>query len=256
MQVPALSEEFGAKTSKSVPQANESVSGVFWRRMIAVGAAAAVSAGGSRNVVGPTISVGDRHRMTVAADVDRDVLADHEEQAICYQPFRADQNRNSFPDGIELAAHCADAISRLPAVADANDPGRTYRNEVLLLGMESCGMCGESINVGTIQVVNRSLGLRTELPIVAVHGVDRMGVAALDRIIRRPTGCGNLGTLNLPGDLNGDCRVDSRDLAEMASRWIDPTDSAMEPPVPRTGRNCQNNRQIAKNPLSLPGSTL
>ena len=373
------------------------------RRVIAIGAAAAVSVAGGAIAAGPVIPVGDRHQMIAAQDADRDFLADREEQAIGYQPFRADQNGNAFPDGIELAAYCADAISRLPNQASASDPGRTYKNEMLLLGSELCEVCGESINMGTVEVVNPELGLRVELPIIAVHfmehgsfsyagelhkgrsnvpvllrtlgirfpvemdehqlpldystdkdpeapgvndldgdrltdeeelatglnlyqadqnenllpdgmelaqrfaeqidrlptfdpdqpeakglykvsymmrglewcgicgqsvnmgfwqivdsasgmtidvpviawhymqhgsfsfhgsvhGVDRIDVVALDQILGRPTRCGDLGTLNLPGDLNGDCRVDFRDLAQMAGRWIDSTDPAIEPP--------------------------
>ena len=142
---------------------------VFRRRVITMGAAAAVSIAGGASAAGPVIPVGDRHQMIAAQDADRDFLADREEQAIGYQPFSADQNGNTFPDGIELAAYCADAISRLPIQADAHDRTQTYKNERLLLGSELCEVCGESINMGTVEIINPRLGLRVELPIIAVH---------------------------------------------------------------------------------------
>ena len=139
------------------------------RRIVTVSTAAAVSLAGSAHLAKSAVSVGDKHRLLVAVDADRDSLSDQEEYAVGYQPFNADQNGNGVPDGIELAIRGATVISQLPSAADANDPSRTYKIESPLRGIELCDICGEPINMGTVRLVNPRLRLDVEFPIIAVH---------------------------------------------------------------------------------------
>lgn len=142
---------------------------LFKRGAVIAGAAAVVSLATGTSRAWAAIPVGDRHQVVVAPDADRDLLTDREEVAIGYQPFKADQNRNTFQDGVELAVRCADEIVKLPSAADVNDPTRTYKTEMLQFGLESCEICGEAINMGAVRVVNPRLGMDVELPIIATH---------------------------------------------------------------------------------------
>ncbi len=141
---------------------------LFTRRVVAAGAAAAISIAAS-GLAKSEIPIGDKHQMIVGADADGDLLADGEEYAIGYQPFTADQNRNTFRDGVELAVRCTDAISRLPLEADVTDPGQIYKKEMLMFGLEQCEVCGETVNMGAVRIVNPRLGLSVELPVIGVH---------------------------------------------------------------------------------------
>jgi len=110
------------------------------------------------------------HQLPLTEDVDADLLADKEELAIGYRPFKPDQNRNQIPDGVELAERCAEVIDRLPQI-DSNDPppNETYKVEHRLRGDENCLICGVPVNMGTLEIVNPPLGLRVDFPILSLH---------------------------------------------------------------------------------------
>lgn len=139
------------------------------RRALATGTAVVVSLAAGTGLVRSAVPAGDRHQAIVVPDADEDFLTDREEMAIGWQSFTADQNRNTFRDGVELAVRCADAIASLPSAADANAPGSIYKQEMPLLGVELCAVCGQAINMGTVKVINRRLDLEVELPIIALH---------------------------------------------------------------------------------------
>ena len=143
---------------------------LFKRRVIAAGTAAALSlATGTTLAQSTGLVPGDKHQLSVPQDADRDFLADAEEFALGYRPFRADQNRNGLPDGAELAGRCAGAIAQLPTEDAATDPGQAYKKEMLVFGLETCAICGETVNMGELHVVNPRLGLDVRLPIIAAH---------------------------------------------------------------------------------------
>lgn len=110
------------------------------------------------------------HQLPVPEDPDADLLSDGEEFAIGYRPFRPDQNRNEIPDGVELARRCVQVIYQLPQI-DPEDPplNETYKVEHLARGNENCRICGITINMGTMEIINPSLGLRVEFPILSLH---------------------------------------------------------------------------------------
>jgi len=110
----------------------------------------------------------DNHELTVAQDVDADLLADAEEFAIGYRIFKADQNRNEIPDGVELAKRCAAVINQLPWHEQAL-PGETYKWCAFQLGLEICDICGATVNMGGAGIVNPKLGLSVDCPLIAIH---------------------------------------------------------------------------------------
>ena len=121
------------------------VNRLFKRRVLAAGTAATLSlATGTILAQSTALAPGDKHQLSVPRDADRDLLANAEELSLGYRPFNADQNRSGLPDGAELAARCAGAIAQLPTEDAVTDPGQTYKKEMLVFGLETCAICGET----------------------------------------------------------------------------------------------------------------
>jgi len=201
----------------------------FKQRAIAAGTAAVITLGTgmSRNyaLAGYTP---DTHQLKVNQDADADLLADKEEIAIGYRVFKADQNRNQIRDGVELAKRCGVVIEQLPWEDEVTDPNQTYKWCMLQYGLETCDVCGATVNMGPAGIVNPRLGLRVDCPLIAIHYMEhgsfgyegdvhkgRLDVAALSRAleIRFPYDP-NEHQLAVDGnDLDGDFLTDNEELA-------------------------------------------
>jgi hypothetical protein len=169
-------------------------------------------------------------------DLDGDLLTDSEELEAGYNLYDPDQNQNLIPDGIELAKRCAAIIEGLPEYEGGII--ETYRVDYPCDGIAFCDICGETVNMCHVEIVNPQLGLSIDVPYLSlhymshgsfdyagdVHGVGRIEVALLLKVIEMPRRCGDLGTIYLPSDLNEDCRVDVRDFGQLANRWLQSTD--------------------------------
>ncbi|MGD8787781.1 MAG: hypothetical protein PVJ60_10180, partial [Phycisphaerales bacterium] len=201
----------------------------FKRRIIVAGTAAAITLGTGISL-NRAFAVGmpDRHQLPVIQDADADLLADLEELAIGYRPFRADQNRNEVPDGIELARHCAAAIEQLPWEDEVTSSKQTYKWLDAMFGLETCDICGETVNMGTAEIVNPHLGLRVDCPLIAIHYMEhgsfgyhgdvhegRLDVATLLRAleIRFPYDPNEHRLAVNESDFDGDLLTDSEELA-------------------------------------------
>ena len=208
----------------------------FKQRAIAAGTAAAITlvtgvslnkalAGFPRSgVPGHTL---DKHELPVSQDVDTDLLADKEEIAIGYRVFRPDQNRNEIRDGVELAKRCAAVIEQLPWENEVTDPNQIYRWLTATFGMETCDICGATVNMGPAGVVSPRFGLHVDCPLIAIHYMEhgsfsyagdvyngRLNVAALLRAleVRYPYDP-NEHQLPVNGnDLDEDLLTDSEEL--------------------------------------------
>jgi hypothetical protein len=178
-----------------------------------------------------------------AADLDGDLLADGEELAAGLNLHDADQNDNLLPDGVEIAQRCAEIVDRLPTFPpDASDAKGVYKVEFMMRGIEFCDVCGEDVNMGHWQIVNAETGDSLDVPVIAchymqhgsfghagdIHGTQRVDVATLLRILEWPARCGDVGMPALPGDLDGNCVVDLRDLATLAERWLESSEPVNE----------------------------
>jgi len=175
-------------------------------------------------------------------DLDGDLLADTEELEAGFGLYDADRDNDLTPDGIELAKQCAEVINQLPWDYEVTDPNQTYRWHVGQLGLETCNICGATVNMGPAGIVNPKLGLSVDCPLIAmhymnhgsfnylgdVHGAGRIDVPLLVRILDMPRRCGDLGTVYLPGDLNEDCSENFKDIAEVADKWLECTDPGMD----------------------------
>lgn len=142
----------------------------FGRRIIAAGTAAVISLATQVALADPpVVPTSDKHQVVVAEDADGDLLTDREETALGYRPYRADQNRSGFLDGAELATRCAQAIAALPLPTAVTSPNQIYKEELLVFGLEACDVCGETVNMGMLRIVNPKLRLRIEIPVIAAH---------------------------------------------------------------------------------------
>ena len=174
------------------------------------------------------LSVGER-------DLDGDFLTDNEELAAGYNLYDADQNETIVPDGVELAQQCAEVLANLPIYEpQRSDITELYKINFLQRGIETCDICGETVNMGYWLVSNPELSLSIEVPEIVihymkhgsfgysgnVHGKGRLNVPLLTKILEMPSCCGDLGTVYLPADLNKDCKVDIEDFVEFVQKWL------------------------------------
>lgn len=142
----------------------------FGHRIIVAGTAAAISLAGQVGRADPPVQpISDKHQAVVGEDADQDLLTDREETALGYLPYQADQNRSGSLDGAELAMRCAQAVARLPLDSEITDPSQTYKELLLVFGLERCDICGETTNMGALRIVNPKLGLQMEIPALTAH---------------------------------------------------------------------------------------
>lgn len=178
----------------------------------------------------------NEHQLPVGGDdLDGDLMTDTEELAAGYDLYDADQDEDLIPDGIELARQCEKAIDALPEF-DPNGPEvhAIYKESFLQRGLEYCGVCGTSVNMGYWRIKNLKLDLFIDVPELIlhymqhgsfsyagdVHGKGRLDVARLVKILEMPRRCGDLGTIYPSADVNKDCRVDSADFLVFVERWL------------------------------------
>ncbi len=184
----------------------------------------------------------NEHQLPVDGnDLDGDLLTDSEELKAGFDLYDSDQNKNLSPDGIELAKRCGADINELPWQEDAL-PGETYKWCGWQYGLETCDICGATVNMGPAGIVNPQLGLSIDCPLIAmhymehgsfsyagdVHGKGRIDIPLLLKVLEMPRQCGDLGTLYLPADLNKDCKVDFADFGKFADKWLGSTEPGQD----------------------------
>ncbi len=110
----------------------------------------------------------DPHLIPLEAweDTDADFLKDEEEVLLHRNAAQADEDGNLVPDGIDLASALSAAIDSLP---EGPSLGHTYVNHVLMFGLEYCDACGESVNMGFMEIVNPMENLSITVPYIAKH---------------------------------------------------------------------------------------
>ncbi len=141
----------------------------FRHRALAAGTAAAITLGAvASNKPALAQYIPDPHEINFSFDSDCDLLADCEEDALAYLSYNPDQNRNTIPDGVELAKLCVSAFNQLPNCNDAG-PNEKCKEFFFAFGLERCDTCGEWINMGFARVTNPNLAITVDFPILAIH---------------------------------------------------------------------------------------
>ncbi len=207
----------------------------------------------------------DAHQVAIKADADGDLLTDREETTLGYRPSQGDQNHNGIADGAELAMRCAEAIAALPQGTDTASPDRIYKEEWLVFGSETCEICGEIVNMGSLRLVNPRLSLQMDLPFIAVHYLEhgafgyagqinqgRIDIAKLARILgvrfpgemdphqvslncAAPSGEPLAADAN---DLDGDTLADSEELAAGLNLYNADQDENLMPDGIQLAKRC------------------
>lgn len=132
------------------------------------------------------------HWLVVEPDHDRDYLTDGEERGLGKSPENPDEDGNRVADGIDLARALTDEIAALPTKPTETAP---YRLDFALRGLERCDVCGQTVNMGHLTVVNPQAQLEVTLPYIGLHGLEH-------------------GTFSFAGDVHGHGRSDAELLAE------------------------------------------
>jgi hypothetical protein len=101
-------------------------------------------------------------------DADGDGIADTEEARLGLDPSLADANTNRIVDGPELAVNWAAELEALPSEPLKDRP---YRVDHPMRGIETCEVCGETVNMGYFEVINPAENFRLELPYIALHAL-------------------------------------------------------------------------------------
>ncbi len=111
---------------------------------------------------------GDPHRipLEVWEDTDTDLLKDEEEAFLGTNPEVSDEDINGVLDGVDLALTLFSAIDSLPETPSSDHPYVLYH---LTWGSETCDVCGNTVNMGSMDIVNPMEGLSINMPIIAKH---------------------------------------------------------------------------------------
>lgn len=108
----------------------------------------------------------DAHRLPVPDDTDEDLLADGEEYDIGMDPLDRDENGNWEPDGADLSSMFRERIEELP---EGPMPGETYKIYHYAYGVEQCEICGETVNMGSVEITDPVREKTIEFPIIGLH---------------------------------------------------------------------------------------
>ena len=127
--------------------------------------------GGLLLKLGASPACADDHRIYIGGDTDEDLLRDNEEIVIGSDPNEADQDGNQIVDGVDLAQRLHTLITELPTYSPNDDKPTTgtYAVDHSMLGVVSCLICGESVNMGYIEIVDPRFGIQIEYSYMAMH---------------------------------------------------------------------------------------
>ena len=121
---------------------------------------------------------GDRHQIALPedSDADQDLLTNNEEPLLKTDPLKPDTDGNGVIDGEQLAKELLGLINQLPREEKTDEP---YLIDFAMKGLEECTICGESINMGYVQIVNPLENQSIEVPYICLHYMEH-GTFAYD----------------------------------------------------------------------------
>jgi hypothetical protein len=104
-------------------------------------------------------------------DADNDGLRDDYEDDFDTQLNNPDSNANQLLDGAEVAEELIMAIAELPLVESPTEPptDSTYIEVFPVWGIETCDICGISINMGQVRITNPVVQTEISFPIIGLH---------------------------------------------------------------------------------------
>jgi len=149
--------------------------------------------------------------LPVEMDADQDYLTGDEESRVGLLPNAADSDSDGVCDGVQLATELWSLAEALPREVSDTEP---YRQDVLMWGLETCGTCGQIVNMGFVQITNPAMRLVLDIPFIGLHFMEhggfsytgdihtgRVNVPLLDAILRSEP---DVHWLAVDGDADGD----------------------------------------------------
>ncbi len=155
----------------AVPNLLEALDG-FAARRLRPGLATALSLGvlgvWSASTVPAAADPLDPHviAFTLSDDADGDYLTGSEELILGLDPVVTDQDSNSIPDGVDLALGLLSAVDALKTEPSGSEPYVTHHPA---FGLETCAVCGESVNMGVMEVRHPLENQAIQIPYIARH---------------------------------------------------------------------------------------
>jgi hypothetical protein len=109
--------------------------------------------------------------ITTSNDADNDGLNDDYEDDFCTQINNPDSNENQLVDGAEVAEALINTIAGLPVIEYNEEPlsDSLYIEFGLMDGIETCDICGISMNMGDAHIVNPTKDTEIRFPIIGLH---------------------------------------------------------------------------------------
>ena len=113
----------------------------------------------------------DHYTIETANDADNDGLRDDYESHFGTQIDDPDSDDNQLEDGPQVAERLIEAIARLPVIDWGDTPPDDSLYVIYLLadGLETCDICGITINMGTIHIINPTSGSVIIFPLMGLH---------------------------------------------------------------------------------------
>jgi hypothetical protein len=146
-----------------------------------------------------------------AGDTDGDGLTDDEE-------IRLGTSPSTGNDGFELAEELLPLIAELPRSVQQHDP---YMLEYEMDGVEQCEICGETFNMGFVEIVSPLDEMSVSVPYVGLHMLAHGGFAydgthndgeVLPLVLQAVlVGDGSAHWVTLPSDTDDDGLLDSEE---------------------------------------------
>jgi len=109
--------------------------------------------------------------ITTSNDADNDGLNDNYEDDFSTQINNPDSNENQLVDGAEVAEALIETIAGLPVIEYNEEPpaDSIYIKFGLTYGIETCDICGISMNMGDVHIVNPMKDTEIRFPIIGLH---------------------------------------------------------------------------------------
>ena len=118
-------------------------------------------------------SKGPSHQRKLLGDSDGDGLLDFEEARFGCKADEEQSFSDGVPDGFRVARALWEETTALPHLP--NLP--VHAEPHMLRGVVPCDICGELVNMGWLEVVNRRENLRIQVPYLALHFMRHGGFA-------------------------------------------------------------------------------
>lgn len=116
------------------------------------------------------------HILPVSEDLDEDGLKDTDEGAFLLSPQNPDTDENGVKDGADLAKVYWQLISKLPRV----ETNGTFVIEHPMRGFVYCPICGNTINMGFIEIINRDRQINWKISYLKLHFLEHGSLSTPD----------------------------------------------------------------------------